>query len=271
MRKKNVLRAHRKYPLIFFIFFLIFLMVAPFLMTQDPYTINMSRKLIPPSIDHLLGTDGLGRDMLSRLIHGGRITVGTSLVILVLALGIGVPSGLIAGYAGGWFDRLFMRITDSFLAFPDYIVAIILSGLFGPGMVNLMIAIILVKWIAYARVVRNSVISEKHKDYITMARLNGLNPLHIIVKHLMPYTLSHVVVIATLDLGKIILMIASLSYIGLGVQPSVPEWGAMLNEGRTYFHNAPYAMLAPGLAIMLVVLASNVMGDQLRDRLNVNK
>lgn len=247
------------------------LLIAPFLIPHDPYLVNMSAKLQPPSTAYLLGTDGLGRDVLSRLIFGGRNTVGTSLVIVFLALGIGVPAGLLSGYAGGWTDRLFMRVSDSLLAFPDYMIAIVLSGLLGPGIINLIIAMISVKWIAYARVIRNSVLSEKHKDYISLAQLNGLSPFRIIIKHLIPHALSHVIVIATLDMGKIILMIASLSYIGLGVQPPIPEWGAMLNESRAHFHSSPYLMLAPGLLIILFVLLSNVLGDQLRDRLDVKK
>ncbi|WP_338551549.1 nickel transporter permease [Paenibacillus sp. KS-LC4] len=238
---------------------------------HDPYVVNLNIRLLPPSPQYWLGTDGLGRDLFSRLLIGGRNTIGASLIVLAAALSIGIPVGLLAGYLGGFVDRIFMRVSDSFLAFPDFIIAIVLSGLMGPDIFNLIFAIAAVKWIAYSRVVRNSVRSEKYKAYIAIARLNGVGPLQIVMKHLLPHALSSVIVIASLDVGKIILMIASLSYIGLGVQPPSPEWGAMLNEGRAFFHQAPYLMIAPGLAIMLVVLLSNACGDRLRDRLDVKR
>ncbi|WP_341277925.1 nickel transporter permease [Paenibacillus sp. FSL H8-0537] len=247
------------------------LSLSVFLVPHDPYVVNLNDRLLPPTAQYWLGTDGLGRDLFSRLLLGGRNTIGASVIVLVAALSIGIPVGLLSGYIGGFVDRLFMRVSDSFLAFPDFIIAIVLSGLLGPDIFNLIFAIAAVKWIAYSRIVRNSVRSEKHKDYIAIARLNGLSSLHIVMKHLLPHAFSHVIVIASLDVGKIILMIASLSYIGLGVQPPSPEWGAMLNEGRAYFHQAPYLMLAPGLAIMLVVLLSNAWGDRIRDRLDVKR
>ncbi|WP_338539546.1 nickel transporter permease [Paenibacillus tundrae] len=247
------------------------LICAPYVVPHDPYAVNLAIRLLPPGIDHLLGTDDLGRDLLSRMLLGGRNTVGTSLSVLFGSLAIGIPAGLMAGYAGGWLDRIYKRISDAFLAFPDFIIAIVLSGLMGPGIFNLMIAIVSVKWITYSRIVRNSVIAEKHQEYITIARLSGLRPHQILWKHLLPHALSHVIVIASLDMGKVILMIASLSYIGLGAQPPAPEWGAMLNEGRAYFHSSPYLMIVPGLAIMLVVLWSNMLGDRVRDRLDIKR
>ncbi|KJD45924.1 nickel transporter permease [Paenibacillus terrae] len=256
-----------RFLVVFFFGMLMVLVVLPEFMHQDPLMVNLKQKLQPPSVDHLLGTDGLGRDLMSRLVYGGRNTVGTSLVILILSLGVGIPVGIFAGYAGGVMDRIFMRVSDSFLAFPDYITAIILTGLLGPGVTNLMIAIVAVKWIAYARLVRASLMAEKDKDYIHSARLSGVPSVHLVVKHLMPAALSQLIVVATLDIGKIILMIAALSYIGLGLQPPTPEWGAMLNEGRAYFHNAPLAMVIPGVAIMVFVLLSNLMGDELQDGL----
>lgn len=247
------------------------LVCAPYMTPYDPYVVQLGIRLLPPSMQHLLGTDDLGRDLLSRLMLGGRNTVGTSLLVLLGALSIGIPAGLLAGYAGGWLDRVYKRVTDAFLAFPDFIIAIVLSGLMGPGIFNLMIAIISVKWITYSRIVRNSVVAEKGQEYVTIARLSGLRSYQIWWKHLLPHALSHVIVIASLDIGKIILMIASLSYIGLGVQPPEPEWGAMLNEGRLYFHSSPYLMIAPGLAIMLVVLWSNMLGDRIRDILDIKR
>lgn len=247
------------------------LICASYIVPHDPYAVNLALRLLPPGMTYWLGTDDLGRDVFSRLLLGGRNTVGTSLIVLLGSLFIGIPAGLLAGYAGGWIDRVYKRISDAFLAFPDFIIAIVLSGLMGPGVFNLMIAIISVKWITYSRIVRNSVVSEKHQEYITIARLSGLRSHQILGKHLLPHALSHVIVIASLDIGKIILMIASLSYIGLGAQPPTPEWGAMLNEGKAYFHSSPYLMIAPGLAIMLVVLWSNMLGDRIRDGLDIKR
>ncbi|WP_434750988.1 nickel transporter permease [Paenibacillus amylolyticus] len=263
-------RQNRVHILILVLLILVIL-CAHYIVPYDPYAVNLTVRLLPPDMNYWLGTDDLGRDVFSRLLLGGRNTVGTSLIVLLGSLAIGVPAGLLAGYAGGWMDRVYKRISDAFLAFPDFIIAIVLSGLMGPGIFNLMIAIISVKWITYSRIVRNSVNAEKQQEYITIARLSGLRPHQILRKHLLPHALSHVIVIASLDMGKIILMIASLSYIGLGVQPPAPEWGAMLNEGRVYFHSAPYLMIAPGLAIMLVVLCSNMLGDRVRDQLDIKR
>lgn len=244
-------------------------LLLPYLAPHDPLAIDPANRLLPLSSEHILGTDHLGRDVLSRILHGGQSTVGISLVIMIIVLSIGVPIGIIAGGTGGIFDRLFMRITDAFMTFPDFMVAIVLSGLLGPGLLNLMMAIIVVKWTSYARLVRSTVIEEKEKNYILVAELNGVHPFAILIRHLFPHVIGNVLVLATLDIGKVMLMIASLSYIGLGAQPPSPEWGAMLNEGRAYFQLAPQLMLAPGLAIVLVVLATNLFGDRLRDHYDV--
>ncbi|WP_440108745.1 nickel transporter permease [Paenibacillus sp. QZ-Y1] len=260
--------SNNRVHIIIMIVVVLTLICSPYFVPHDPYAVDLAIRLLPPDMKHLLGTDDLGRDLFSRLLLGGRNTVGTSLIVLLSALAIGIPAGLMAGYAGGWIDRIYKRISDAFLAFPDFIIAIVLSGLMGPGIFNLMIAIVSVKWITYSRIVRNSVIAEKNQDYVTIARLSGLRPHQILWKHMLPHALSQVIVIASLDIGKIILMIASLSYIGLGSQPPAPEWGAMLNEGRVHFHSVPYLMIAPGLAIMLVVLWSNMLGDRIRDRMD---
>ncbi|MNW35574.1 Nickel transport system permease protein NikC [compost metagenome] len=243
--------------------------LSPWLVPYDPYDIHMGLRLQPSSLDYWLGTDGLGRDLLSRLLIGGRNTLGTSLAVLTISLLVGIPIGLIAGYAGGWIDRIFMRTADAFMAFPDFLVALVLSGLLGPHIINLMLAIAAVKWIAYARIVRNIVRDEKEKEYIAVAHLNGLCPLQLLAKHLLPHALRHVIVLASLDIGKITLLIASLSYIGLGMQPPAPEWGAMLNEGRVYFHQSPYLMIWPGLAIMISVALASLTGDRIRAKLGI--
>lgn len=238
---------------------------------HDPAFVDLNERLLPMSWQHPFGTDHLGRDMLTRILLGFQLTVGYGFVALLLAVAIGVPIGVIAGFKGGLVDRLLMRVADAFLAFPDTVVAIVLSGLLGAGIENLLFAIILVKWVNYARLARSTVVTERQKDYITMAKINGLSEWRIMRKHLFPHLIGHILVLASLDLGKIILLISSLSYIGLGAQPPAPEWGAMLNEARPYFQTVPALMIYPGLAIVTVVLFSNLLGDYLRDNFDVKK
>lgn len=238
---------------------------------HDPSLVNLSERLLPASWQHPFGTDHLGRDVLTRILLGFQLTVGYGFLALVLAVAIGVPLGVIAGFKDGLIDRVLMRIADAFLAFPDTVVAIVLSGLLGAGIENLLLAIVLVKWVNYARLARSTVVTERQKDYITMAKINGLSEWRIMSKHLFPHLIGHILVLASLDLGKIILLISSLSYIGLGAQPPAPEWGAMLNEARPYFQSVPALMIYPGLAIVTVVLFSNVLGDYLRDKFDVKK
>ena len=238
---------------------------------HDPSLVDLNERLLPISWQHPFGTDHLGRDMLTRILLGFQLTVGYGFLALLLAVAIGVPIGVIAGFKGSLVDRLLMRVADAFLAFPDTVVAIVLSGLLGAGIENLLFAIILVKWVNYARLTRSTVVAERQKDYITMAKINGLSEWRIMWKHLFPHLIGHILVLASLDLGKIILLISSLSYIGLGAQPPAPEWGAMLNEARPYFQTVPALMVYPGLAIVTVVLFSNVLGDYLRDKFDVKK
>lgn len=255
--------------------FLLLLLVAvayTFLyLKHDANMTDVGNRLASPSWEHPMGTDHLGRDVMTRLLLGFRLTVGYSMIALLAAVIIGVPFGLLAGLRGGWVDRLFMRIADGFLAFPDTVIAIVLSGLLGPGIGNLLFAIVLVKWVNYARMVRSTVLTEVQKDYITIARINGLSTFTIMRKHLLPHIIGNVLVLASLDFGKIILLISSLSYIGLGAQPPTPEWGAMLNESRPYFQANPEMMIYPGLAIVVVVLVANILGDYLRDKFDVKK
>ncbi|WP_226002133.1 nickel transporter permease [Paenibacillus sp. BJ-4] len=243
--------------------------VIPLLAPQDPYRIRMENRLQPLSSTHWLGTDHMGRDVLSRVITGLRTTVGTSLLILAVSLVVGVPLGLLSGFVGGWVDRVFKRVVDAFMTLPDYIFAIVLSGLLGPGLMNLIFAVTAIKWVSYARLVRSTVLTEKQKDYIWLSILAGTSSLQVVMRHILPHAIGNVLVMAALDIGKIILMIASLSFLGLGPQPPIPEWGTMLNEGRAYFQMAPHLMLVPGIAVVVTVLLANVLGDKLRDRYDV--
>ncbi|MBT2292163.1 ABC transporter permease [Paenibacillus albidus] len=267
--ERHLFKKKAVWPAGLFLLVLVIVMISPALAPQDPYRLIVSDRLQPPGAGHFLGTDHLGRDLFSRMIAGIRATIGTSLLILSFSMLIGVTIGLLSGYLGGLYDRVFKRMIDAFMTLPDYIFAIVLSGLLGPGLINLLFAVIAVKWVGYARLVRSVVLQEKEKDYVALAILGGVTPLRIVMKHMLPHTLGNVFVLAALDLGKIILMIASLSYIGLGPQPPAAEWGSMLNEGRVYFNTAPHLMLAPGLAIMITVLLANLLGDKLRDQFDV--
>ncbi|UAL54836.1 MULTISPECIES: nickel transporter permease [Metabacillus] len=244
-------------------------LLGPILVPNDPLTANMAERLSPPSLTHPLGTDHMGRCIFSRLVIGSQATLGiTSLVIAAVVL-IGIPFGLLSGYIGGRIDTLIMRLADGLAALPEFILAIAIAGFLGPSLVNLMISVVLVKWISYTRVVRGIVLSEREKEYVLAAKVGGCPAWKIIIRHLLPQILSPVLVLAALDVGKVILIISSLSYLGLGAQPPAPEWGAMLNDGRPYFQTFPEMMVYPGLAIFLVVLSCNLIGEGLRDKLDV--
>lgn len=254
------------------ILFVVVIAIYAFIfLRHDPALTNLDNRLQGASLQHPLGTDQLGRDVLTRLLVGTQQTIGYSLLALIISLVMGIPIGLFSGYKRGIVDRIFMRIADGFLAFPDTLVAIVLSGLLGAGIGNLVLAIVMVKWVSYARLVRSTVLAESQKDYVLIARTNGLSSSKIMRKHLFPHIIGNVFVLASLDLGKIILLISAFSYIGLGAQPPVPEWGAMLNESRPYFQSKPELMIFPGLAIVLAVLLTNLLGDYLRDYFDVKK
>lgn len=259
------------FSVVFFIAILVIAVIGKFYTPYDPNLVDMGNILLKPSAAHLLGTDNLGRDLFSRILAGAWTTISTSLIILILSISIGVTLGLIAGYVGGKIDWIIMRFIDSFIAFPDYIIAIVISGVLGGGTINLIIAIVAVKWIGYARVTRAQVKVEKSKDYIAMAKINGVNSFNILIKHLLPHVFGEIVAMATADMGKIVLMIASLSYIGLGVQPPNPEWGYILNEGRTFFASNSILMIAPGVAIILVVLSTNLLGNYIGEKVRAKK
>ncbi|MEL4356719.1 MULTISPECIES: nickel transporter permease [unclassified Luteococcus] len=238
-------------------------LAGPWLAPHDPLQVDLTQALLPSSWQHLAGTDQLGRDIWSRILTGGRTTVGISMLALALSAGIGVPLGLYSGYLGGGLDWALMRLCDAFMALPEYVVAIVLTGLLGPGVFNLVLAIVVVKWIGYTRLVRSIVVEEKTRDYFMSARISGARTARIIRRHLVPHVIGPVLSLATLDIGKIVLLVASLSFLGLGVPQPSPEWGAMLNEGRAYFGRTSLLMFAPGLAIFVVVLLTSLAGDAL--------
>jgi peptide/nickel transport system permease protein len=241
---------------------------APVLAPYDPTVVDARSILAPSSSEHWLGTDNLGRDLLSRLIHGARWTLGTAFVAAVCIVAIGVTVGLIAGYFGGLVDDALMRIVDVLLAFPSLVLALAIVGTLGPSLTNVMIGMIAVWWVDYARVIRGLTVAVREREYVAAAHCCGARPGHVILRHLLPNVIPSVILLATLEFGALMLAISGLSFLGLGAQPPTPEWGTMLNNGRAYFQRAPELMLYPGLAITVTVVACNLLGDGLRDVLD---
>lgn len=227
-----------------------------------------TERLLPPSGTHWFGTDDQGRDILSRLIFGSRITLFVVVLVAVLAAPIGLLVGTVAGYAGGWVDAALMRITDIFLAFPRLILALAFVAALGPGIENAVIAIAITSWPAYARLARAETLTIRQTDYIAAVQLIGASPWRIVFRHIMPLCVSSVIVRVTLDMAGIILTAAGLGFLGLGAQPPSPEWGAMIANGRQYVLDQWWVAAAPGAAIFLISLAFNLLGDGLRDALD---
>lgn len=238
---------------------------APVLAPHDPERVSASHRLEGPSARYPLGTDHLGRCVLSRLLHGARWSLGTAGLCLIAILGVGIGVGAVAGYAGGVADTILMRVVDMLLAFPLLIPALAITGALGPGILHLVIGIVAVGWAVYARLVRSLVRSTRERPYVAAAYALGLGHARILGRHVLPNALPPVIVLASLELGDLVLTIAALNFVGLGVQPPTPELGALLNEGRPYLLRAPRLVVLPGLAITLLVLALNLVGEGLRD------
>jgi peptide/nickel transport system permease protein len=226
---------------------------------------NISEKFQPPSRTHLLGTDYLGRDVLSRILYGGRSSLSIGFLVVLVASLIGVPMGAIAGYFGGWLDDVLMRVTDVFLAFPPLLLAIAIAAALGPSFTNSMIAIAVTWWPWYARLVRAQTLSLRERYFVEAARSIGVSDATIIVRHVLPNVLTPVLVQATMDIGSAILTGAAISFIGLGVQPPTADWGKMISTGRVYFIERPWYAGSAGAAIFLVTLSFNLLGDAIRD------
>lgn len=243
--------------------------LAPWIAPHDPYTQELANRLQPPgTAGHLLGTDELGRDILSRLIHGASITLYIVTLVAVTAPVVGLVIGTLAGYVGGWTDTVLMRLTDIFLAFPRLVLALAFVAALGPGIENAVLAIAITSWPPYARLARAETLTVRHQDYISAIRLQGASPVRIIAGHVMPLCLSSVIVRVTLDMAGIILTAAGLGFLGLGAQPPIPEWGAMISSGRKFLLDQWWVATMPGLAIFIVSLGFNLLGDGLRDILD---
>ena len=243
-------------------------LLAPWLPLDDPTEINLPDRLLPPSTEHLLGTDHLGRDTFSRVVHGARLTLLAAAVTLALSMTIALTVGILSGYHGGWPDTALMGVVDLLLAFPSLILALAVAGALGPGLFNVLLAAGAVWWVGHARIIRGVTLGARQMEYVTAAHAAGAGNLRIILRHIAPNILGPIIVIASLDVGWIILGIAGLNFLGLGAQPPTPEWGAMLNDARPHLQTAPRLLLLPGAAIFLAVLGFNLLGDGLRDLLD---
>jgi peptide/nickel transport system permease protein len=241
---------------------------APWLAPYDPYQVSLDSRLQPPGGAHILGTDELGRDILSRLFYGARVSLWVGIVTVAASSLIGVSGGLVAGYLGGYWDAVIMRVVDVFLAFPVILLAIAIVAVRGPGLHNVLIALALVYWTAYARVARSVVLTLREEEYTWAARTLGASPLRIMVRHLLPNAIAPLVVLASLGMGNAILAEAALSFLGLGIQPPEASWGSMLNFGMQFLRDASFLSTMPGLAIFVTVLGFNLLGDGLRDALD---
>ncbi|EDP66163.1 binding-protein-dependent transport systems inner membrane component [alpha proteobacterium BAL199] len=242
---------------------------APLLAPYDPLAQDLTRRLLPPgTAGNLLGTDELGRDILSRLLYGARITLYVVALVVFTAPIAGLIVGTVAGYAGGWVDVVLMRMTDVFLAFPRLVLALAFVAALGPGIGNAVLAIALTSWPPYARIARAETLTIRNSDFISAIRLQGASPLRIVIGHVMPLCLSSVIVRVTLDMAGIILTAAGLGFLGLGAQPPLPEWGAMISTGRQFILDQWWVAAMPGLAIFTVSLGFNLLGDGLRDALD---
>lgn len=248
--------------------FIIISLLAPILAFYNPYAIELGNTLQSPSVDHWMGTDDKGRDVLSRLLYGTRITLLVGFVSLIFGGVIGTVLGLIAGYVGRWVDTIIMRFTDILLAFPGILLALAIVSALGPSLINVTIAVGIFQIPVFIRIVRGAVLSVKNLEYIDAIKTLGAGHFQIITRHILPNILSPIIVQMTLNLATVILSTAGLSFLGLGAQPPSPEWGAMLSNARAYFFSAPYLMIFPGLAISLLVLGFNLFGDGLRDALD---
>jgi len=242
---------------------------APLLATHDPFAQDLGQRLLAPGVNgHLLGSDSLGRDIYSRLLFGARISIYIVLLVAMVAPLVGLVVGTVSGYAGGWVDVVLMRFTDIFLAFPRLVLALAFVAALGAGIENAVLAISLTAWPPYARIARAETLTIRSADFIHAIRLQGAGPVRIVTQHIWPLCISSLVIRVTLDMAGIILTAAGLGFLGLGAQPPSPEWGAMISEGRKYILDYWWVATIPGLAIFMISLAFNLLGDGLRDVLD---
>lgn len=269
----NALKRWRRHPMasvaaVIILTFVLIAIVAPLIAPYDPAATDGYNRLRSPSLDHPFGTDSLGRDVLSRLIFGTRVSLQVGVLAVAVAAGIGVPLGIASGYFGGIIDAVVMRLTDAVIAFPGLVLALTLVLVLEPSIPTIMIALGIGAAPSYARLVRGQVLSLKHMDYVTAARSLGAGDIRIMVRYLWPNTIPSVIVAGSLTMGTAILAEAALSFLGVGVRPPTPTWGGMLNEAFSQIYVAPYLSFFPGVAIFIITLSFNLLGDGIRDILD---
>jgi peptide/nickel transport system permease protein len=254
--------------LVIIIIFVVLAALAGLISPYPPLEQNISVSLHAPSAAHLFGADKLGRDIFSRILHGARISLFTGLTVVVMAAGVGTLVGTLAGYLGGWWDEAIMRVTDIFFAFPSLILAMAIAGALGPSLQNALIAVAVVSWPIYARLLRGQVLVLRDQEFVQAARAIGVGNAGILLRHILPNTLSPLLVQASFDMGGTILAVSGLSFIGFGAQPPTPEWGVMISEGRNYITAQWWMTFFPAISMLLVVTGFNLVGDGLRDILD---
>lgn len=250
------------------VFVLLVTVFGPLFEPYNPTKMELSQKFIAPCREFIFGTEHLGRDIFSRVIEGARVSLVIAGCVVLFSAVLGVVLGMISGYVGGAVDMIIMRVVDALLAFPTIIFALALSTMMGTGQTNLIIAITCIQWTRYARIARGETLMLKNAEYVEAARSIGNNTAQILAKYIFPNVVSKIIILASLDIGTIILYCASLSFLGLGAQPPSPDWGVMISEGKDYIQYAPWLTLFPGLAIAVSALAFNMLGDGLRDLLD---
>ena len=234
----------------------------------DPLKGSLADAMLPPCKEHIFGTDKMGRDIYARVIYGARASLTSTFGVVALIFLVGSTLGIIAGYFGGWIDAVIMRIADMMLAFPGLVLALAVAGIMGASIKNAIIAIVLVSWTKYARLARSLVLKIRNRDYVSAAIVTGSKTPYMLIRYMLPNALPTLVITAATDIGAMMLELAALSFLGFGAKPPTPEWGYMLNEGRACIQTAPWLMIFPGLAIFVVVVVFNMLGDSLRDILD---
>ena len=271
MKKINFFLAHKQFTVFLILAVLIILgaVFAPVVTGgADPLKGSLAEALEAPSRAHIFGTDKMGRDIFTRVIYGARASLSATFGVVALIFLVGTAAGVTAGYFGGWVDAVIMRIADMMLAFPGLVLALAVAGIMGAGSRNAIIAIALVNWTKYARLSRSLVLKIRDRDYVSAAIVTGSKARHLLFSYMLPNALPTLIITATTDLGGMMLELAALSFLGFGTKPPAPEWGYMLNEGRACMQSAPWMMIFPGLAIFLVVVVFNMLGDSVRDILD---
>jgi len=249
--------------------FLLCAVLAPFLAPHDPAKLDLAARLTPPSAAHWFGTDELGRDVLSRTLYGARVSLTVAFAVVVLSLAVGLVLGMLAGFYGGWLDTVInLYLTNAFLALPGILLAVAFVAFLGPSLINLIFALAIAAWVNYARLVRAQVMAVKQREFVQAARSLGAGDLRLMLRHILPNILQPLLVQAAVGMAAAVLAEATLSFLGLGVQPPTATWGAMLNDARSHLFESPYLIFFPAAAVALCVLAFNLVGDGLRDYLD---